>query len=137
MWLTAIAYMGIIVSLYSYSLFLPSIVAALGHSGGDAQLHTVPPYVPATVLTVVVAYLSDRWQWRGIFILLCLPFSIAGYITAIAATSNNTRYAAVFLMAAGVYPSAPCILSILPNNSSGHYKKATTTALQLGLANIG
>lgn len=25
------------------------------------------------------------------------------------------------------YPSGPCILSILPNNSSGHYKKATTT----------
>jgi hypothetical protein len=40
-------------------------------------------------------------------------------------------------MAAGVYPSAPSILSILPNNSNGHYKRATTTALQLAIANAG
>lgn len=35
------------------------------------------------------------------------------------------------------YPSGPSILSILPNNSSGYYKKATTTALQLAVANTG
>lgn len=115
----------------------PTIVAGLGHSGGSAQLHTVPPYVPATVLTLVVAYLSDRLQWRGPFILLCLPLAIAGYAVAITATSNEARYAAVFLMASGVYPSAPCILSILPNNTGGHYKKATTTAMQLAVANVG
>jgi len=40
-------------------------------------------------------------------------------------------------MAAGAYPSAPSILSILPNNSSGHYKRAATTALQLAIANAG
>lgn len=63
--------MGLIVGLYSYSLFLyarslldfhtyeltlnlfyrPTIIAGLGFSGGAAQLHTVPPYVPAVVLT--------------------------------------------------------------------------------------
>ena len=35
------------------------------------------------------------------------------------------------------YPCAPCILSIIPNNTSGHYKKATAVALQLGVANAG
>ncbi|KAF8812453.1 MFS general substrate transporter [Phlegmacium glaucopus] len=136
-WLTGFAYFGLIVSLYSFSLFLPTIVAGLGYKGSQAQLHTVPPYVPATVLTVVVAYLSDRFKWRGPFILICLPFAIIGYALAITADNNRTRYIAVFFMAAGVYPSAPCILSILPNNSSGHYKKATTTALQLAIANSG
>ncbi|KAG7449228.1 MFS transporter [Guyanagaster necrorhizus] len=154
-WLTAIAYLGFDVSLYSYSLFLPSIVAQLGYSGGRAQLHTVPPYVPATVLTVVVAFLSDRLKWRGPFILIFLPVAIIGYTVAITAKTNMGRYAAVFLIAAGVYisiglepvcllmsqcysyPSGPCLLSILPNNSSGHYKRATTTALQLALANTG
>ncbi|TFK43548.1 MFS transporter [Crucibulum laeve] len=136
-WLTGMAYFGLIVSLYSYSLFLPTIVSGLGYSGGAAQLHTVPPYVPAAVLTVVVAFLSDRLQWRGPFILICLPFAIIGYILAITAETNTVRYIAVFFMAAGVYPSGPCILSILPNNSSGHYKKATTTALQLAVANSG
>ncbi|KAL0576632.1 hypothetical protein V5O48_005331 [Marasmius crinis-equi] len=136
-WVTGIAYFGLVVSLYSYSLFLPTIVSGLGYSGAQAQLHTVPPYVPAAVLTVVVAFLSDRLRWRGPFILICLPIAIAGYIVIIVAETNSVRYAAVFLMAAGVYPSGPSILSILPNNTSGHYKKATTTALQLAIANCG
>ncbi|TFY72976.1 hypothetical protein EVG20_g18 [Dentipellis fragilis] len=110
-WLTGIAYLGLIVSLYSYSLFLPTIVAELGFSGGKAQLHTVPPYVPATVLT--------------------------RYILAISAKTNEARYAAVFLIAAGLYPTAPCILSIMPNNTSGHYKKATASGLSLAIANTG
>ncbi|KJA24661.1 hypothetical protein HYPSUDRAFT_38748 [Hypholoma sublateritium FD-334 SS-4] len=136
-WFSGLGYFGLLVSLYSYSLFLPTIVAGLGYSGSPAQLHTVPPYVPAAVLTVVVALLSDRLKWRGPFILICLPLAFIGYILAITADTNRTRYIAVFFMAAGVYPSAPSILSILPNNSSGHYKRATTTALQLAIANAG
>ncbi|GJJ07535.1 hypothetical protein Clacol_001737 [Clathrus columnatus] len=110
-WLTGFAYACFIVSLYSFSLFLPTIIAGLGFSGGQAQLHTVPPYVPAVVLT--------------------------GYILAIAAKTNNARYAAVFLIAAGIYPCGPCILALISNNSSGHYKRATTGALQLMLGNCG
>ncbi|KAF7301656.1 MFS transporter [Mycena indigotica] len=136
-WVTAIAYLGLIVSLYSFSLFLPTIVAGLGYKGKSAQLHTVPPYVPATVLTVFVAFLSDRLKWRGPFILICLPSAIVGYILAIAAKTNAQRYGAVFLIAAGVYPSAPSILSILPNNGSGYYKRSTTIALQLAVSNTG
>ncbi|KAH9918200.1 MFS general substrate transporter [Epithele typhae] len=136
-WMTAVSYLGIIVSLYSFSLFLPTIVSGLGYSGPEAQLRTVPPYVPAVVLTVVVAVASDKLKWRGPFILMFLPICMAGYILAIAATNNTQRYAAVFLIAAGIYPCGPCILSILPNNSAGHYKKATTVAFQLALANCG
>ncbi|TEB30252.1 MFS general substrate transporter [Coprinellus micaceus] len=137
-WLTGVAYFSLLVGLYSYSLFLPTIISGLGYSGSAAQLRTVPPYVPAAVMTVVVAIFSDRWKWRGPFVLICLPFSIiAGYIIAITAKTTKVGYIAVFFMAIGVYPSVPCILSILPNNSAGHYKKATTTALQLAIANMG
>lgn len=46
-----------IISLSSMPLYVwcrmyrPTIIAGLGFSGGAAQLHTVPPYVPAVVLT--------------------------------------------------------------------------------------
>lgn len=136
-WFTGVAYMGLIVSLYSFSLFLPTIISELGFEGGQAQLHTVPPYVPATVLTIVVAFVADRFKMRGPMILICLPLNIIGYIMIITAKSNEVRYAAVFLIATGLYPCAPCILSIIPNNTSGHYKKATAVALQLGVANAG
>ncbi|KAI0952207.1 hypothetical protein AcV7_008085 [Taiwanofungus camphoratus] len=136
-WMTSISYLGYDSCLYSFSLFLPTIVAGLGYSGEEAQLHTVPPYVPATFLTVVVAVASDRLKWRGPFILICLPLAAIGYIIAIAAQNNTQRYVAVFLIATGIYPCGPCILSILPNNNAGHYKKATTVALQLAIANTG
>ncbi|KIK68185.1 hypothetical protein GYMLUDRAFT_216829 [Collybiopsis luxurians FD-317 M1] len=173
-WLTGIAYFGLIVGLYSYSLFLPTIVAGLGYTGSAAQLHTVPPYVPAAVLTVVVAFLSDRLRWRGPFILICLPIAIVGYIVAITAKTNTGRYAAVFrastapinillslfsnpqshgsgrisfwpfntvqfsqLLDAEIQNLTVYSRSILPNNSSGHFKRATTVALQLAIANCG
>lgn len=136
-WLTAFAYMGIIVSLYSYSLFIPTIVAGLGFTGEEAQLHTVPPYVPAVVFTVVVAVASDKLKMRGPFMLLFLPIAAIGYILAIVAKTNLQRYVAVHLIATGIYPCGPCILSILPNNCAGHYKKATAVALQLAIANCG
>lgn len=41
-------------------------------------LSSVPPYVPAVVLTVLVAIASDRVRLRGPFILLFLPITIAG-----------------------------------------------------------
>ncbi|KAI0347208.1 MFS general substrate transporter [Trametopsis cervina] len=136
-WLTGFAYMGILVPLYSFSLFLPTIVAGLGYSGGQAQLHTVPPYVPAAVFTVLVAIWSDKLKWRGPFMLIFLPIAWVGYLIAVVAKTNLQRYIAVHLMATGVYPCAPCVLSILPNNTAGHYKRATATALQLAIANCG
>ncbi|KAF8624727.1 hypothetical protein AX17_007058 [Amanita inopinata Kibby_2008] len=135
-WLTGLAFFGLLVSLYSYSFFLPTLVTGLGYKGARAQLHTVPPYVPAVVLTVGVALFSDRLKMRGPFILLCLPLTIIGYIIAIAAKTVTARYVAVFFIAAGVYPAGPCMLSIMANNSSGHYKKATATGLQTTLANM-
>lgn len=40
-------------------------------------------------------------------------------------------------MATGQYASVPCILVWMSNNSAGHYKRATTSALQLAIANCG
>lgn len=150
-WLTALAYMAVLISLYSYSLFLcvicglvgdrgawtdalpysrcrPTIIQGLGYSGTRTQIFTVPPYIPAAFLTVIVAYLSDRYKRRMVFALVLLVPSIigklnltvrsttfliwvlTGYIVAITAKTNSVRYGAVFLMAAGVYPVVPCIL---------------------------
>ncbi|KAI0060435.1 MFS transporter [Artomyces pyxidatus] len=136
-WLTGFAFFGVLVSLYSYSLFLPTIISGLGHTGEKAQLFTVPPYAPAVVLTVVVAYVSDRYKLRGPMILMLLPITITGYIIIVAAKTNEVRYAAVFLMSIGLYSAGPCIFTLVPNNSSGHYKKATAVALMFAIANTG
>ena len=197
-WLSGFAYLGLLVSLYSYSLFLyvhffwdythasclyrPTIINGLGYSGVQAQLRTgkqsvlfqvcsfwmrmcrsiVPPYVPAVFLTgtspfgtpslglnldspgglLLWSYQITRsshldlfatyyHRWTSVYLGYIFECSASGigYIIAITAADNTTRYIAVFFMAAGMwatacfrvnhwriecsltsYPAAPCIL---------------------------
>ena len=40
--------------LYAFSLFLPSIISALGYKSTKAQLLSVPPYAVAAILTITI-----------------------------------------------------------------------------------
>ncbi|KAK8128671.1 hypothetical protein PG984_009779 [Apiospora sp. TS-2023a] len=136
-WSTALAYFGILAGLYSFGLFLPTIIAALGYTSNEAQLWSVIPYAAAAVVTVIVAFLSDRLRVRGIIMLFTLPIAIIGYAAIANTTNPRVKYGMTFLMATGLYSSVPPVLGWLSNNSAGHYKRATTSALQLAIANAG
>lgn len=138
-WLSASAYFGILSGLYSFGLFLPTIIVELGYSANEAQLWSVIPYAVASVVTVAVSIISDRLKLRGVIMLFVLIPAIIGY-AVIANISNShpkVKYGMTFLMATGMYSSVPCVLVWNSNNSAGHYKRATTTALQLAIANSG
>jgi len=137
LWLSALSYFAILSGLYSFGLFLPSIIAGMGYTANEAQLWSVIPYAVASVVTVIVAIASDRLKLRGVIMLVVLIPAIIGY--AVIANTKNTRvqYGMTFLMATGMYASVPCVLSWVSNNSAGHYKRATTTAMQLAIANSG
>ncbi|KAJ5624747.1 hypothetical protein N7510_001056 [Penicillium lagena] len=138
-WLSASAYFAVLSGLYSFGLFLPTIIENLGFAGNanDVQLWSVIPYAVASVLTVVVAIVSDRLRLRGIVMLFTLPIAIIGYAVIANIDSPLVQYGMTFLMATGMYASVPCILVWMANNSAGHYKRATTSALQLAIANCG
>jgi nitrate/nitrite transporter NarK len=137
-WLTALAYFGILSGLYSFGLFLPTIVqAGFAKDPNKAQLWTVIPYAVAAVFTVITAFLSDRLAVRGPIMLCTLPIAIIGYGVISHSKDPHVQYGMTFLMATGMYSSVPCILSWNSNNSAGHYKRATTSALQLAIANAG
>jgi hypothetical protein len=73
LWLTGTTYFAICCGLYSFSLFLPSIIVSLGYSGSKAQLMTVPPYAVVAVTGTFVAFLSGRVRLRGVLVLFTLP----------------------------------------------------------------
>ncbi|KAK5280366.1 hypothetical protein LTS03_009470 [Exophiala xenobiotica] len=139
LWLSATAYFSILAALYSFGLFLPTIIKGLGYTANEAQLWSVIPYAVAAVITVVVAFLSDRLKLRGVVMLGVLPLAIVGYavIGNVGEHDNNTKYGMTFLMATGLYASVPPVLVWNSNNSAGHYKRATTSGLQLAIANCG
>ncbi|KAI1206037.1 MFS general substrate transporter [Annulohypoxylon truncatum] len=136
-WFTACAYFGILSGLYSFGLFLPTIIAGLGYTADEAQLWSVIPYAVASVITVVTAYISDRCRVRGPVMLCSLPLAIIGYGVIANTKNDKVKYGMTFLMATGLYSSVPPVLGWLSNNSAGHYKRATTSALQLAIANCG
>ncbi|KAI2605593.1 MFS general substrate transporter [Hypoxylon sp. NC1633] len=136
-WFTASAYFGILSGLYSFGLFLPTIISGLGYTADEAQLWSVIPYAAASVVTVCTAYLSDRFRVRGMIMLGSLPLAIIGYAVIANTNDNKVKYGMTFMMATGLYSSVPPVLGWLSNNSAGHYKRATTSALQLAIANCG
>ncbi|KAI0855757.1 major facilitator superfamily domain-containing protein [Xylaria cubensis] len=136
-WLTASAYFGILSGLYSFGLFLPTIIKDLGYTANEAQLWSVIPYAVAAVATLFTAYLSDHFRVRGIIMLCSIPIAIIGYAVIANTHNSSVKYGMTFLMATGLYSSVPPVLGWLSNNSAGHYKRATTSALQLAIANAG
>ncbi|KAI0394160.1 major facilitator superfamily domain-containing protein [Xylariaceae sp. FL0594] len=136
-WLSALAYFGILSGLYSFGLFLPTIIQGLGYTANEAQLWSVIPYAVATVFTLCTAYLSDYFRVRGIIMLFSLPVAIIGYAVIANTNITSVKYGMTFLMATGLYSSVPPVLGWLSNNSAGHYKRATTSAMQLAIANAG
>jgi nitrate/nitrite transporter NarK len=137
-WLTALAYFAILSGLYSFGLFLPTIINnGFAKNPNQAQLWSVIPYAVAAVFTVITAFVSDRLALRGPVMLVTLPVAIIGYGVISQTTNPKVQYGMTFLMATGMYASVPCILSWNSNNSAGHYKRATTSGLQLAIANAG
>ncbi|KAI0114340.1 major facilitator superfamily domain-containing protein [Nemania sp. FL0031] len=136
-WLSASAYFGILSGLYSFGLFLPTIIKDMGYTANEAQLWSVIPYAVASVSTLCTAYLSDHFKVRGIIMLCSLPIAITGYAVIANTHITSVKYGMTFLMATGLYSSVPPVLGWLSNNSAGHYKRATTSALQLAIANAG
>lgn len=86
---------------------------------------------------MVVAFLSDRLKLRGVIMLFTLPIAIAGYAAIANIADARVKYGMTFLMATGMYASVPCILVWNSNNSAGQYKRATTSGMQLAIANCG
>ncbi|KAJ0323063.1 hypothetical protein COL5a_008511 [Colletotrichum fioriniae] len=78
-WINIFVYWGIVCPLYGISLFLPTIIRNLNYTSSTAQLMTVPIYITAAILAVIVAYISDRVGKRSPFIVGFLCMMIVGF----------------------------------------------------------
>ncbi|TVY84627.1 putative transporter [Lachnellula suecica] len=135
-------YWGIVCALYGVSLFLPTIINELGYKSSTAQLLTIPIYVTSALLTVLVAYYSDKSRiGRAPFVFLPMCAILIGYIIALAASAHGNLpglvYAGVFIAACGIYPAFPGNITWLSNNLAGSYKRGAGMAVHLGVGHLG
>ncbi|KAI1167894.1 MFS transporter-like protein [Nemania serpens] len=135
MWLSSFIWFFLLIPLYSFSLFLPTIISGLGYESTQAQLFTVPPNIGAFFSVLLVTQLSDRAKARGPFMVVCCLIATAGYIMLLATKSNAVRYAGTFLVAIGVFPNSALIIGWLSNNMAPHYVRATGIGFLIAFAN--
>lgn len=140
-WLYCFGFHFMSLPLYTLSLFLPTIIADLGYSSATAQLMTIPPYAIATVLTVVVAYISERVGRRAPFLIVSALTASIGYCILLSNKDPTAHpavsYIGTFFAAAGIYPTTGLVLSWPAVNVGGQTKRAVANALQISIGNCG
>lgn len=138
MWLGMAIYMGCDMPLYAFSLFLPTIVAELGWNKSvvQSQLMSVPPYVAAAILTVVIGFVADRTRQRGLCNIMVSTVGIVGFCMLIGSSSSAVKYAGTFLGALGIYPCISNTITWMANNTEGVYKRGVVLGFVIGWGNL-
>lgn len=120
-----------------FTSFTPTIVGSLGYAGSTLQLMTVPPFAVAFVVTIIAAYISDRYNCRGYMSMLTSLLCVIGFAIFLKATSQKVQYGSLFLSIPGVYAGAPCLSAWSANNAAPHTRRATAIAIGFIMTNSG
>jgi hypothetical protein len=124
-------------SLYSISLFAPTLIKELGFLAWKAQLLSTPPYALAFICTMATAYASYKVKRRAAFIILWDVVIIIGYIIMISTVQPAASYVGLFLIIAGIYSANALVLSWPSENISSQTKRATALGMQISIGNLG
>ncbi|KAI0379557.1 MFS general substrate transporter [Hypomontagnella monticulosa] len=135
-WAGAFVYMGVGITGYATTFFMPTILREFGWTASAAQVHTIPVYAASAVGMVSVAYLSDRLKHRYGFIVLGCSISTVGYAMLLSGLPRDAKYGAMFLVSVGGFICPPMALAWLSNNVAGHWKRAFSSAIQVALGNL-
>jgi hypothetical protein len=152
-WGFAAGQFGVNAMLYSYSIFLPTIIKSgsmcvrilfsideqaldLGNwSATQAQALTVPVYVCGAISYLLVARLSDAHQLRGPYQIVAASTSIVGYGLLVARVGPAVHYFATFVVSLGLFVAVGIPLAWLPSNNPRYGKRATASAIQISVCN--
>lgn len=157
-WMFAAGQFSVNSMLYSYSVFLPSIISGNYHydaflikdfnetdemfplglgkwTSPQAQALTVPCYVLGAISYLVVAKLSDMHQQRGIYQITFAAICIIGYGISIAEVSSGVHYFATLLISLGLFVAVGIPLAWLPSNNPRYGKRTTASGIQIMVCN--
>ncbi|KAF3908925.1 hypothetical protein AA313_de0209828 [Arthrobotrys entomopaga] len=120
---------GIGMGLSTIGVFLPSFIADFGYTDLDAQLFSVIPYACAFVCLPTCAYISDRINMKGPFIISGLLFACLGYIILLTEAPMGAKMAATCFIASGLYTAIVLTVTWLGINTGGFTKRGFTWGL--------
>lgn len=123
--------------IYSFALFLPTIIKNMGYTANNAQLMSVPPYVCACAFTIGASWFADRVKKRGVFLMGFQLVAILGFGMLAGSAKASIQYAGTVLAAIGIYPQIPLSMAWNSGNIGGSLKRGTGIAMQVMGGNCG
>ncbi|KJK87643.1 hypothetical protein H633G_08471 [Metarhizium anisopliae BRIP 53284] len=126
-WLTSAMFFLTNMAYSSLPVFLPKIVADMGHDALASQALSAPPYLVAFVVVLLTAHASDRLRARTVPIVLHALASAAGYgVLALAGPLRLPpflRYLAVYPAAVGFFNVVTLIIAWSINNQASQTRQ--------------
>ncbi|OAL02095.1 MFS general substrate transporter [Phaeosphaeriaceae sp. SRC1lsM3a] len=124
--------------LYSFSVFLPTIISEMGGGWSNqvVQAMTIPVYFAGFASYIVCAWYGDRIQQKGIFCIGGLATSMLGYIFLIINKGLVLSYVGTFIVALGLWVATGAAFTWINNNNPRYGKRAFASGMQITIGNI-
>ncbi|KAI7268661.1 MFS general substrate transporter [Hortaea werneckii] len=122
--------------LYSFSVFLPTVISRLGEfDRGESNALTVPVFALGAIVYIISCWASDRLQVRGPFTMGAFVVSIVGYAMLISNGDVAVKFAGTFIVACGCYTSVGLGFAWLASNNPRYGKRAYASGMQITIGN--
>lgn len=136
--LGALMYFSVVVPVYAFAYFTPTIVKTLGYSTVQTQLHSVPPFAAALGMCLVLAYLSDHTDNRLPYVVFCGSLAIAGLAILMSVHADfSVQYAGVCLVCMGAFSAGPIVICWYLMNLQGHKQRIIGSGWMISFGNTG
>ncbi|KAH7378567.1 major facilitator superfamily domain-containing protein [Cadophora sp. MPI-SDFR-AT-0126] len=123
---------------YGMSFFTPIILTmGMGFDRTATQLISVTPLLFGAVVMFGVGWVGDRWKIRGPLIIMNMTIAITGLSLIGFVTVTGVRFFGMFLASAGINSNIPLIMAYQANNIRGQWKRASASAVLVGLGGVG
>lgn len=136
-WLSAACQFCANTCSFGFGTFLPVIIRGFGYSSIKTQLLTVPVYIWASAVYLLVAYISDKVNKRAVFMVPMALVTATGYALMLGVSMKTTgvQYFATFVTATGIYCVVGLNVTWVSNSNAGYFKRATAIGLQQTIGN--
>ena len=127
------------ITVQGLAFFAPTIVKTIYpiDSIVSQQLRTVPPYVVGAFFTVLLPFLSWKYDRRIIFFILSAPLMMTGYVVFLVSTQASVRYGATFLIASGAFSFGALCNAHVSANVVSDTARSSAIGANVMLGNIG
>lgn len=140
-YLHALIFLTFTTASFSINILLPKTLQAMGFDEEGVRLVSVPVYVGSSIVSILIAIMSDKIAARSPALLLSSAMVIAGFVVILISELHDTRgsvaYSGLFLANIGVQIAQPGAIAWLSNNTMCQAKRIFALSIQIGCGNIG